>query len=218
MTDPCARALAFVILTAVRVGDLSGKKFKKPATSAEIEGDVWHVPKTRTKNKVDFDVPLTPTALSLIGKRGDAKAPLFAIDGSAYDKVEIGAWVGCGRPAKCPSKFTVFGRPFPIGAALRASIWKSPSFACSINTATPLCRPIGATCSLIVAGRGADGALGGLLHVGDLVTARLAPPQIRGLGQIKLVKSICPPVRRRVATRRFAFGQAQPASFGRGVC
>jgi integrase len=88
MTDPCARALAFVILTAVRVGDLSGNKFKKPATWAEIESDVWHVPKTRTKNKVDFDVPLTPTALSLIGKRGDAKAPLFAIDGSAYDKVD----------------------------------------------------------------------------------------------------------------------------------
>jgi integrase len=89
MTGPCAKALAFVILTAVRVGDLTGNKFKNPATWSEIDGAVWHVPGSRTKGKRDFDVPLSPAALKLLGTRSNnPKAPLFPIDGSAYDMVE----------------------------------------------------------------------------------------------------------------------------------
>ena len=50
---------------------------------------MWHVPGSRTKGKRDFDVPLSPAALKLLGTRSNnPKAPLFPIDGSAYDMVE----------------------------------------------------------------------------------------------------------------------------------
>lgn len=88
MADPCARALAFVIMTPVRVGDLTGNKFKKPATWAEIKANVWQIPASRTKTKLDFDVPLAPAALALLGNRGGAQAPLFPINGSSYDMVD----------------------------------------------------------------------------------------------------------------------------------
>lgn len=79
MTDERARALAFVILTGVRVGDALGTKEKRPATWAEIDGDVWSIPGDRTKNGAPHAVPLTPAMLALIGDRKNPTTPLFGV-------------------------------------------------------------------------------------------------------------------------------------------
>jgi integrase len=79
LTDERARALAFVILTAVRVGDALGTKDKAPATWCEIEGEAWNVPGERTKNGEPHTVPLTPAMLALLGDRKAPAAPLFGV-------------------------------------------------------------------------------------------------------------------------------------------
>jgi integrase len=68
--SPAARALAFTILTAARVGKV------KSATWGQIKGGVWNVEGNRVKNAMP--VPLTPAMLALIGERGADDAPLFA--------------------------------------------------------------------------------------------------------------------------------------------
>jgi integrase len=73
MTDECARALAFTILTGVRIGDVLGTKEKAPGTWSEIDGDVWNIPAERTKNGEPHSVPLTDTMLKLIGDRRDGR-------------------------------------------------------------------------------------------------------------------------------------------------
>lgn len=77
MADERARALAFVILTGVRIGDVLGTKEKAPGTWAEIDGDVWNIPGERTKNGLPHSVPLTAAALALIGER--KAGPLFGV-------------------------------------------------------------------------------------------------------------------------------------------
>jgi len=80
MQDEKARALAFTILTGVRIGDVLGTKEKAPATLAEIDGDVWTIPGARTKNGEAHSVPLTAAALALIGKRvNGVPTPLFGV-------------------------------------------------------------------------------------------------------------------------------------------
>jgi integrase len=49
-----ARALEFTILTACRTGEVLGARW------AEIEGDIWTVPATRTKARKAHTVPLAP--------------------------------------------------------------------------------------------------------------------------------------------------------------
>ena len=73
--DVRARALAFVILTGVRISDVLGTKEKAPATWAEINGNVWMIPGSRTKRGEPHSVPLTPAMLALIGDRREG--PLF---------------------------------------------------------------------------------------------------------------------------------------------
>jgi len=86
--SPAARALAFTILTAVRVGDVVGTSDKPPATWGEIDKDgLWTIPgdviedgayiQGRNKNRKVHAVPLTKTALKLLGHRGVDDAPLF---------------------------------------------------------------------------------------------------------------------------------------------
>lgn len=86
--SPAARALAFTVLTAVRISDVVGHKYKAPATWGEIDADgLWTIPgdvieegeyvQGRTKNKAIHAVPLTPAALKLLGERGADDAPLF---------------------------------------------------------------------------------------------------------------------------------------------
>ncbi len=97
MGDILARALAFTILTGVRVSDVVGefehsKVVKPPATWGEVfelDGmDIWRIPDGRAKNGHQHTVPLTAAGLALLGERGADDGPLFAIDGSAYDKIE----------------------------------------------------------------------------------------------------------------------------------
>jgi integrase len=82
--SPAARALAFTVLTAVRIGDVVGTKDKPPATWGEIDSDgLWTIPgddangKGRTKSGATHTVPLSRAALSLLGPRGANDAPLF---------------------------------------------------------------------------------------------------------------------------------------------
>jgi integrase len=80
--DECARALAFVILTGVRIGDVLGTGEKAPATWAEIDGDTWVIPGERTKigdPEFPHAVPLTAQMLALIGDRKEPIAPLFGV-------------------------------------------------------------------------------------------------------------------------------------------
>jgi integrase len=87
--SPAARALAFTVLTAVRIGDVlgTGTKGKPPATWGEIKNGLWTIAgdviedgeyiKGRSKNKKDHVVPLSAAALTLLGSRGADDAPLF---------------------------------------------------------------------------------------------------------------------------------------------
>lgn len=68
-----ARALAFVILTAARSGEVRGM------TWAEVDdgASVWTVPASRIKAKREHRVPLTPVARTLLGDRGEASTLVF---------------------------------------------------------------------------------------------------------------------------------------------
>jgi integrase len=70
-----ARALHFLILTAVRSGDVEGARW------SQIQGEngtsVWIVPETKTG--AELRVPLSPTALELLGDRGEPDALIFSL-------------------------------------------------------------------------------------------------------------------------------------------
>jgi integrase len=88
VNEPQARALQFAILTAARIGEVTGGVTgKPPATWAEVDGDVWTVPGERMKNGVEHRVPLTPQMLAILGERGAPEAPLFDISYSAVYKL-----------------------------------------------------------------------------------------------------------------------------------
>ncbi len=55
--------IRFLILTACRTNDVAGMRWQ------EIDGDVWTIPATRTKNRKEFRVPLTPAALAVIERQ-----------------------------------------------------------------------------------------------------------------------------------------------------
>jgi integrase len=115
MSDILARALAFTILTGVRISDVvgefeHGRMVKPPATWSEVfelDGmDVWRIPDRRAKNGNEHTVPLGATARALLGERGADHAPLFSVEGSAYDKIERLV----RRFNKAPAtKFTIHG-------------------------------------------------------------------------------------------------------------
>jgi integrase len=69
--SPAARALAVVILTALRSGEVRGARWE------EIDGNVWHVSAERMKEGVAHDVPLSKVTLALLGKPLKA-GPVFA--------------------------------------------------------------------------------------------------------------------------------------------
>jgi integrase len=62
--SPEARALAFLILTASRTGNVI------EADWSEIKGNVWTIPAAQMKEKENGDhrMPLSPAALALLGK------------------------------------------------------------------------------------------------------------------------------------------------------
>jgi integrase len=84
---PQAKALAFAILTAARIGDVCGTVDKPPATWREVTGDVWEIAGERMKAGEDHSVPLTAQALALLGLRRAADAPLFDIKADAIRKL-----------------------------------------------------------------------------------------------------------------------------------
>lgn len=75
LSGPDARALRFTIHTAARSGETLG------ATWSEIQNvdgqATWVIPAARMKAARDHRVPLTPSALALLGTRGDAGALIF---------------------------------------------------------------------------------------------------------------------------------------------
>ena len=68
-----ARALAFLVLTAARSGEVRGM------TWAELDAReaVWTVPAGRMKAAREHRVPLTKAALAFLGDRGAADTPVF---------------------------------------------------------------------------------------------------------------------------------------------
>ena len=85
------RALRFTILTGARTDEVIGAEYaeykgeitKHPATWGEIE-DVdgvvtWIIPKERMKGKRTHHVPLSPAAVTLLGKRRADNIPLFDV-------------------------------------------------------------------------------------------------------------------------------------------
>ncbi|GAB5506103.1 MAG: site-specific integrase [Rhizobiaceae bacterium] len=57
-----ASALAFLILTAARSGEVMG------ATWQEIDGDAWRIPGERMKGREDHDVPLSEPAMRILDR------------------------------------------------------------------------------------------------------------------------------------------------------
>lgn len=74
-----ARALQWTILTGARTDEVIGSKHKRPATWAEIEGNMWVIPAARMKGRKMHRVPISPEALALLGKRHTDKSPLFKV-------------------------------------------------------------------------------------------------------------------------------------------
>jgi integrase len=70
-----ARALRFLILTAVRSGDVEQARW------SQIQGEngtsVWVIPET--KSGAELRVPLSPAALALLGDRGEPDALIFSL-------------------------------------------------------------------------------------------------------------------------------------------
>lgn len=85
LNDERAKALAFVLLTGIRVSDALGWKYKKPATWAEIKGDLWEFEYTgiratdRAKTGIRHTIPLTPAALALLGDRKSDGETIFSV-------------------------------------------------------------------------------------------------------------------------------------------
>jgi integrase len=68
-----ARALAFLILTAARSGEVRGMTWGE----VDAREAVWTVPAARMKAAREHRVPLTRAALALLGERGPADALVF---------------------------------------------------------------------------------------------------------------------------------------------
>jgi integrase len=74
-----ARALAFLILTASRSGEVRGMRWSE----IDREGAVWTVPAERMKAGKEQRVPFTPAALALLGEPGEPDALVFPGAGRA---------------------------------------------------------------------------------------------------------------------------------------
>ena len=73
-----ARALAFLILTAARSGEVRGMRWAE----IDLAAGVWTVPADRMKAGKEQRVPLTATAIELLGCEGPSEALVFP---SPYD-------------------------------------------------------------------------------------------------------------------------------------
>jgi integrase len=58
------RVVRLLILTGARRSEVSNLVWP------EIEGDLWKLPRERTKNRVPINLPLSTTALAILGERG----------------------------------------------------------------------------------------------------------------------------------------------------
>lgn len=79
MPAPYRQALRMLLLTGQRRGEVCG------INSAEIHGDVWHLPAARSKNGLAHDVPLSGAAmteLDLLPRQGDAGL-IFTTNGTS---------------------------------------------------------------------------------------------------------------------------------------
>ncbi|WGF90082.1 tyrosine-type recombinase/integrase [Marinivivus vitaminiproducens] len=68
-----ARALAFVLLTAARSGEVRGMRWREIDRGAAV----WTVPSERMKAGKEHRVPLSPKALALLGEAGEPDALVF---------------------------------------------------------------------------------------------------------------------------------------------
>lgn len=75
-----ARALAFLILTAARSGEVRGARWSE----IDIDAGLWTVPASRMKAGKEHRVPLTPAAVSLLGPPGAAADLVFP--GDVHDR------------------------------------------------------------------------------------------------------------------------------------
>jgi integrase len=83
LKDERANALAFDMLTGIRISDALGTPDKPAATWAEVAGDLWKFAedraKTSAKTDLKFEVPLSPAALALLGERKADGERLFSV-------------------------------------------------------------------------------------------------------------------------------------------
>jgi integrase len=75
LTETSARALEFCILTAARTGEVIGARWN------EIVGDVWVIPRERTKALREHRVPLCERALEILAGMREVRASEFVFAG-----------------------------------------------------------------------------------------------------------------------------------------
>ena len=80
LNSMAARALEFVVLTAVRSNEARG------ATWDEIEGDTWTIPITRMKARRPHRVPLSPSTLELLSRMHNIRRPPLIFFGAKHGK------------------------------------------------------------------------------------------------------------------------------------
>lgn len=92
-----ARALAFTILTAARSGETRGMTWGE----VDLDAKVWTIPAGRMKAAKEHRVPLTDSALALLGQRAE---------GAPDDAVIFGSEVKPGKPISDMSMTAVLRR------------------------------------------------------------------------------------------------------------
>ena len=92
-----ARALAFTILTAARSGETRGMTWGE----LDLDAKVWTIPASRMKAAKEHRVPLTDTALSLLGQRNE---------GTPDDALIFGSEAKPGKPISDMSMTAVLRR------------------------------------------------------------------------------------------------------------
>ncbi len=67
-----ARGLEFLILTATRTGEVIGARWDE----IDSANAIWIIPNDRTKSGKEHRVPLSPTALKIVERIGEARLTL----------------------------------------------------------------------------------------------------------------------------------------------
>jgi integrase len=75
---PCARALAFTILTAARPGEAIGVKWDE----IDLAAKVWTVPARRMKAGKEHRVPLTPAIVAILEQAAERRESDYVFPGA----------------------------------------------------------------------------------------------------------------------------------------